>query len=182
MNNLAARLLYDREVSSDLLDEWTEQIATPKPNSAREYVVALLLRAGAEWLALPASCLDEAASVGPIHAMPYLSSPVFRGLINMGGELLPCISLADLLRAAPADTPARARVIAVSLIQGRFALLVEEVAGTARFHPDDVHPAPDTVSMSPSPLVQGVVELESRPAGLLDAKALGEALLESLQP
>lgn len=182
MDTLAARLLYDREVAPELLDEWTALVAAPKPDRAREFSVALLLRAGAEWLALPATCLDEAARPGPIHAVPYLSSPVFRGLINMGGELLPCVSLADLLRSERADIQARPRVIAISLAQGRFALLVEEVAGTARFHPDDLRPAPDTVSLSPRPLVQGLVKLEGRLAGLLDAQALGEALLGSLRP
>ena len=182
MDTLAARLLYDREVSPELLDDWTAQTAAPKPGGLEGFSAALLLRAGAEWLALPASCLEEAAKTSVIHTVPYLSSPVFRGLINLGGELLPCISLADLLRATPSDVQAHARVIAVSLPQGRFALLVEEVAGTARFHPDAVRPAPGTVSMSPRRLVQGMVELEGRSAGLLDAGALGRALQGSLRP
>ena len=182
LDTMAARLLYDREVNPELLEEWTAQVAAPKPTRARGTVAALLLRSGAEWLALPASCLDEAAGPSPIHAVPYLSSPVFLGLINMGGELLPCMSLAALLRATPSELPAHPRVVAVSLAQGRFALLADEVAGTATYHPGEVRPAPDTVARSPRPLVRGVVELEGRPAGLLDATALGEALFRSLRP
>lgn len=181
----AAKLLHDRTVAPELIDEWTAQIAAPKPASERGRAHALLLRAADEWLALPAALLEEALPVGPVHTVPYLSTPIFEGLTNVGGELLPCIRLARLLAGqaaehAGAPAPSTPRLLAVNTSSGRFALLVDEVVGICPFDPDRMTPPPDTVRLGPDSMVAGMVVLEGRTAGLLDQAVLAQALIQAL--
>ncbi|MFP5223587.1 MAG: chemotaxis protein CheW [Acidobacteriota bacterium] len=195
-DSLAARQLFDREVSPDILSEWTAQTAAPKParEGARQGV--LLVRAAGEWLGLPTAIVDAALPMGPVHSVPYLSSPVFIGLANVDGELLPCIRLSALLGALPAQSgpdedgeaggqaqhKTHPRLIALTLPEGRFALAVDEAAGTGGYDPEAASPAPDTVSRAPSPLVLRMAVVEGRLAGIADAASLGRALLRSLRP
>jgi chemotaxis-related protein WspD len=180
-----ARQLFDREVAPDTLLEWTAQAAAPKPAKQGARQGVLLVRAGEEWLGLPTSIVDAALPMSPVHSVPYLSSPVFAGLCNVDGELLPCIRLAALLGALPAQTapdgsggsgglvqaPASPRLIALTLPEGRFALEVDEAAGTGGYDPE-----------APSPLVLRMAVVEGRLAGIAEAASLGRALLRSLRP
>jgi chemotaxis-related protein WspD len=120
--------------------------------------------------------------MSPVHSVPYLSSPVFAGLCNVDGELLPCIRLAALLGAQPTQESAHPRIIALTLPEGRFALEVDEAAGTGGYDPETASPAPDTVSHAPSPLVLHMALVEGRLAGIVEAASLGRALLRSLRP
>jgi chemotaxis signal transduction protein len=176
------QLLFDREVSPEQLEQWTALTASTKPVRPVGLTGALLFRAGDEWLALPAGVLDEALDMRPIHAVPYLSNPVFIGLVNAGGELLPCIGLARLMQSPQVLSAVKPRILCVRLTQGRFALMADEVVGACRYDPAEVSPPPDTVAKGPRPLVMGMVKLEGRLAGLLDPRALGAALLGSLRP
>ena len=181
-DSLAARLLFDREVSPDILAEWTIQAALPKAQNDLRRAAALLVRAGGEWLGLPASIVETALPVGPVHSVPYLSSMVCLGLANVDGELLPCVSLVALTGAEPGPDPVRPRLIAVSLATGRFVLLVDEAAGTCGYDPDTLTSPPDTVARSPHPIARAVALLEGRSAAIADEESLGQALLRSLRP
>jgi len=177
-----ARRLFDRPVPPEVLAEWTAQAALPKDASEARSALALLARAGAEWVALPASVVDQALPVGPVHAVPYLSDAVFLGLANVDGELLPCVSLAALLGADPSQAPARPRLVAVRVDEGRFALLVDEAPGMGEYDPAALSPPPDTLARAPRPVVTAMARFGQRLAGLADAALLGRALLRSLAP
>jgi len=177
-----AKLLFDRPVPPDVLAEWTAQAARPKDEPGGLRIPALLVRAGNEWVALPSEVVDQALPVGPIHAVPYLSNAVFLGLANVDGELLPCVSLAELLGAEPSLLSARPRLVVVRLEEGRFALLVEETPGMRGYEPAALVPPPDTLARAPHPVVTGMAAFGERLAGVADAVLLGRALARSLAP
>lgn len=182
----AAKLLHDREAPGELIDEWTELTAAPKPETQRGERKALLLRAGGEWLALPGHLLQEALLAGPVHRTPYLSGEVFLGLTNVGGELWPCMSLAALVGAGQGGetdqtTRGGRRLLAVAADSGRYALLADEARGVGPYDPARLTPPPDTVRLGPKRLVAGMTLLEGRLAGLLDDAALSLALAEALR-
>jgi len=181
-DSLASRILFDREVDSETLAEWTAQAAAPKPSGEARRTGALLVRAGEEWIAIPAAIIDQALPAGPVHKVPFLSGRTFLGLCNVDGELTPCVSLAALLCAEPAPPGSRARFIAVSTLRGRFALLVDEAFGACGFDPDALSPPPDTLARSPHPVVRGMAVMEGRHAGIADEERLAHALEECLRP
>ncbi len=181
-DTLAARLLYDRDVSAETLEEWTAQVAAPKPGQDTRRSSALLLRAGGQWLALPTSCVQAALPLGPVHSVPFLGSAAFAGLANVDGELLPCVRLCALLGAQPEDKPDRPRLIAVSLPSGRYALLVDHAAGTSAYDPQALQPAPVTLERTPGNFIAAMAELDGVRAGLADTDRLSAALMRSLRP
>jgi chemotaxis-related protein WspD len=178
----AAKILFDREISSETMAEWTAQTAAPKPGRQAVRQGALLVRAGKEWIALPTAIVESARPAGAVHSVPHLSSRAFLGLANVDGELLPCVSLAALAGGEPDQSPARARIITVNVPEGRFALFADEALGTCGFDPARAVPPPDTVARAPHPLVTAMAELEGRTAGVVDTQSLGRALAASLRP
>lgn len=180
--SLASRILFDREVDRDTLAEWTAQAAAPKPSGETRRTGALLVRAGEEWIAIPASIIDQALPAGPIHKVPFLSNRTFLGLCNVDGELTPCVSLAALIGAQPGTSASRARFIAVSTTRGRFALLVDEALGTHGFDPAALSPPPDTLARSPRPVIRAMAVMEGRHAAVADEERLAAALEECLRP
>jgi len=179
---LTSRLLFDREVDRETLAEWTAQTAAPKPSAQARQASVLLVRAGREWIGIPASMADTALPAGPVHTLPYLSTPVFPGLCNVDGELLPCVDLAALLKTEQGEKPARARILAVTTSEGRFALRVDEVLGAHGFDPDSATTPPETVSRAPSPIVTALAVMSGRTVGVADEQALTRALAGSLRP
>lgn len=183
--NLISRRLFDRAVPEETLDEWTVRTAAPKPTAATGKVSVFLVRAGGEWIGLPAGIIESAHPAGPIHTVPFFSSQAFPGLVNVSGELLPCVRLSALIEADPCDAPARPRLVAVDVDEGRFALLVDEAAGTRGCAPDGFSPPPETLSRSkrtPHPIVTAMAQVDGRTAGIADRARLGAALLASLRP
>lgn len=181
-DTLAAKVLFDREPAPDVLAEWTGQTAAPPPEPGTGLARVFLVRAGEEWVGLPAAMVDSALPLGPIHSVPFLSSPVFLGLANVEGELLPCVSLAALLGVEPGGQEGTPRLLAVSTVEGRFALTVCEAAGVREYDPAAATAAPDTVARAPRPVVRAVAEVEGRGAGIADPALLGAALARSLRP
>jgi chemotaxis-related protein WspD len=179
---LAAKVLFDREPEPGVLAEWTNQTAAPPPARDTGLARVFLARAGLEWAALPASMVEAALPLGPVHAVPYLSSPVFLGLANVEGELLPCVCLAALLGLEP-DAAARSpRLVAVATQKGRFVLKVCEAAGIREHDPAAATPPPDTVARSPRSVIAAVIQADGRTAGLADPALLEAALARSLRP
>ena len=93
----AAAQLLGAELPEGYLDRWTTHFATPPIVEDRQVRTALILRIGAELLALSPSCLQEIAEGRPIHSVPQRRSSFLLGVANIRGELLICVALDRLL-------------------------------------------------------------------------------------
>lgn len=100
----------------------------------------LVFRLGEEWLALATACLAEIAPLQAVHSLPHQRSRVLRGVANVRGALVPCLSLADLLGVQAAATEPRGgrampRMLILAAEGGPVVLAVEEVDGIHRLDP-----------------------------------------------
>src|SRR4249919_88220 len=95
-----ALALLDRARVHDLA-EATRLFAADKQEQQRGGQSAFLFRVGTEWLAIATSVLDEVADLRSIHSLPHRRSGVVLGLANVRGELIVCVSLAQLLGIEP---------------------------------------------------------------------------------
>jgi len=178
----AAKSLFDREVPSEELRTWTEQLAQVKQQQILQMVSVVVLRVKSEWLALGIQYFQEAFDPRPVHTVPFRSNEVFRGLVNVNGELVPCISLAHLLRLA--DEPeARAdrrhspgRMVVVDKGKDRFVFAADEVLGVRQFAPELMLKPPSTLSKCPESVSRGVIEIEAKTVGWLDENKLAAAV------
>lgn len=57
----------------------------------------LIFRLGVEWFGLSAKLFREVTQPRKIHTVPHRSNKIFLGVVNVGGELLLCISMKHLL-------------------------------------------------------------------------------------
>jgi chemotaxis-related protein WspD len=184
MNAPAARPRpAQRALPEDYVHEATRHVATPLERQALAAHAAMVLRIGAEWLALPAALADEVAEPRPHHSLPHRRSGALLGVVNVRGQLLPCVALAALLGIEPAgdgDDRRRARLLVLRQRQHRLACPADEVHGLLRYGDDELQPLPATL---PGVLAHARALLPlagGRHAALLDEQRLLSALERSL--
>lgn len=186
----AGRGLFERDMTAEALREWTNRTAAVKETEDGGHESVLVFRLGGEWLALPTAHLQEAAEIRPVHFVPFRSNPCFAGIVNISGELLPCVRLAELLGitgptpASASDRPAHARMVVTGQGTDRFVFPVDEIFGILHLAPRDLQPAPATLLRTPQAIATGIFNLEGKAVGLLDGvkliAAIGQAVFRDI--
>ena len=189
-SSAAARLLHG-EPPAAYLREWTERLAEPRPvvEAARTQAV-MIFRLGAEWLALPAGIFQEIAEPRPIHSLPHRRGKILKGLVNIRGELVICVSLGGTLgieetavaegRNGQQRHTVYERLVVVGTAGGRLAFPVTEVHGIEAFAPAQCQPVPETLALASARYTCGILLWKSRSVGYLDDDSLFITLNRSL--
>jgi chemotaxis-related protein WspD len=185
----AGRRLLDREHPDGYRQEWTDLLANRKDAGKVETVSIIVFRLREELLALKTVFFQEAAEAAVPHSIPLRTGEIFRGVVNVNGELILCVSVAALLgitgEAAGGGAPERKvypRLVVVSREGQRFAFPADEVLGVHRFSPADLQELPATVSRSIRALTAGILPWQERTVGLLEEEKFFDALSRSLAP
>ncbi len=174
----AATQLLDAELPPDYMVHWARQAAQNKGSTEFDSRSVFVFRVASEWLALPTGVLQEIVSVRAIHSMPHRRHGVVSGIANIGGELLACFSLHQVLGLTQVDEhslkPPRAsrRFLVIQRGAHRAVCPVDEVEGIARFQPGDLHPVPATVAKAVGTYTRSVLSWRDKVVGLLDDEAL----------
>ncbi len=183
-----ALALLDRARVHDL-EETARLFAADKQESSRGAFSTFLFRVGGEWLGIATSALDEVADLRSIHSLPHRRSGVVTGLANVRGELLVCVSLAQLLGIEPqpvesgprARRQALRRLLVVRERGLRLAFPVDEVHGTLRYDEAELKPAPSTVARATASYSRAVLPWDGHAVGLLDEELLFHSLNRNLE-
>ena len=179
--SVAAVRLLEREVSARQLDEATEALSQFEDNAGASAESAIIFRLGAEWFALSPLAFDEIAEPRPIRPLPHRRAGAVLGLVSVRGELLVCLSLAQVMGLANAGEPPRdGRLIVVNHPDGRMAFPVDEVRSTHAYHVDELKALPATVARTSTNFADGLLGWQGRTVGRLDGRRLAEALNRSL--
>jgi chemotaxis-related protein WspD len=183
--SLAAHRLLDRPVPAEYRREWTAHFAEKEKLSAPARTSAVLFRIGNEWLAFPTEAFQEVAERRQVHSLPHRRESIVRGLVNIRGELLICISLGRLLgieeRALEADDcPLCERFMAIAWDGSRFVFPVGEVHGVERFHLEELREPPAALARSSARHAQGVFRWRENAVGFLDPAAIFASCHRSL--
>jgi chemotaxis-related protein WspD len=174
----AAQHNLQRPVDPDYRDAWARELARPAPPPARTDAAALAFRVGREWLAVTMSLAVEVAQPAPVHRVPHRSRGALLGIVNVGGRLLPAVSLARLMGVDTDGVPppqgrhAFARLLVLALGSHRYALPVDEVHGVLRHARDAMRAPAANVGRAVPGLVAGVIADGALEAGLLDTARL----------
>lgn len=183
----AVKTLLDRDVPRDHADRWTEQYARPLEVREAGLHPVVIFRVGAEWLALPTTLFLEVATLRPVHSLPHRRSALVRGLVNVRGELLVCVSVAGALGIAEGGAPAPdsgrqsgQRLLVLSRDGQRLVFAAEEVGGPYRYHPRDLLPPPATVARAAGTYTKAVFLWREKSVALLDDELLFYTLNRSL--
>lgn len=181
-----ARGLFDRPLPPEYRAEWARHFASEKPLESdveEERAAIVIFRIGEEWLALSTSVFEEVAEPRRVHTLPHRRNGVVRGIVNVRGELLVCISFATLLgidKNAQAERGDRSlhfeRMVVIGRANGRIAFSVHEVHGIHRYEKSALQPVPGTVGQSGTAFTSAVLSWQGRTVGLLDETKLLDAV------
>jgi chemotaxis-related protein WspD len=110
-----------------------------------------------------------------------------RGLVSVRGELVLCVSLADLLGIEEDAKAARkqqltiyGRMLVIQGEGGRFVFPVREVHGIVRTPAQGLTEVPATLAGATTTYTRAIVPWENRTVGLLDEQLLFYTLNRSL--
>jgi len=181
----AGRRHLDRELPSGYQEERTKVMAMPKETAKLGTLSVMAFRLSEERFALKTIFFEEAAEPSPIHTLPLKVNRVFRGIANINGELLLCLSIADLLELTldaqeNASPVVYERMLVVGRDGQRFVFPVEQILGVHRVAPEDLGEVPATLSRSARSLTRGIFQLNGHHVGLLDEDRLFPAMNRSL--
>ena len=184
--NKAGRELLDREIPEGFLEEWTRDLADIKVPEPTETLSVIIFRVREEWLALRTVSLQETVSSRLIHDVPSRSNGVFRGIVNINGELLLCMSAADVLeqgaehRTVYSGNRTYERMLVIRLEGERYVFPVDEVLGVYRVSIADFGEPPATLTRSPANFIKSIFGFKGKRVGLLEESSFHNALKRSI--
>jgi chemotaxis-related protein WspD len=183
----AAIRLLDRELPADHLEEWTQRLAQPRHSQRYGTDSFTIFRLGVEWLALATSLIREVTEKRTVHALPHRQQKLVRGVVNVRGELLVCITLHELLGIDQSITVQKERgrlmqerMLVVQRDADRFVFPVSEIHGAERCHRDELKSVPSTLSLAAAKFTRAVLPWNERSVGCLDEDLLFYTLNRSL--
>lgn len=167
----------DRPLSASERALWTRHFAEVETRDTSERHNLLLFRVQNEWLALPARAIEEVISLRAIHSLPHRRSETLLGLVNVRGQLVPCVSLSSLLaidvgeeaQVKPKATP---RMLVLGQQERRFVAAVDEVHGAEKLSTSQLVAVPTTLSKSAQSYSRTILPWQERSVGCLDEDRL----------
>ncbi len=177
-------VLLARPMSAAELERRTAAVAAPPVATDAAGETLLLMERAGELLALPAAAAARVVVPTAPHRVPHRAGPILRGVVNLRGELAPCVSLeAALGLDASAPPPAGAKVRFVALGSGPEAWVfeVDRVLGVRRVPRDEWRPPPATVGRPSDRITMHLVPCGDGWAALLDPVRLAARFLEGMR-
>lgn len=183
----AAQRNLQRPVDPAYKREWAAHLRQAEDDGARFDASCLVFRIGREWLSLPTASLLSVAQQATPHGLPHRQAPALRGIVNIGGTLHPCMSLAALLGIDETETVAVtgrhtfARLLLVQWEEQALALPVADLHGIVRYATSAVQPPAATINKGLSRYLTGVLSHGGMHIGCLDMALIGYQLVRTLR-
>ncbi|MBX3043309.1 MAG: chemotaxis protein CheW [Candidatus Kapabacteria bacterium] len=172
---LGGRHLLEREISPDMIKEWTSIISLPKEPETRDLKSFVIFRIADEWLALNTNIFQEAVVNKFVHFVPSRTNDYLHGIINVNGELLVCISLAKFLnlpRVMPDTLNGKENEYKYILIifdkYTRYAFPADEFLGVSSISEEEMSQPPLTVTKSDNTVTKSIISHNSRTISIID--------------
>ncbi len=183
----AGRRMLEREASTDVVMERTRLYARQTDEAGKAEYSATVFRIGDEWLAIPSRNISEITGPRPVHSLPHRSGSILLGVTSIRGELHLALSIGALLGIDAGEERLRdgkrlvfPRLVLMSHDQNTFSFTVDDVLGVYRYRKGQVQDVPGTLAMAGAQYVQGLVEVGSKKAGILDAGLLAYGFEQAL--
>ena len=180
----SGRLLLEREMPSDYIQEWTTTIADRgsalSVRSTEEMLSLILFRLGNEQFAISTRSLQEVIRPSQIHTLPHRSDRLFLGLTSIRGEILLCASLRAFLNLEPGSPSDRERMLIVHSNQRRWVFPVDEVHGIQRHSLSEIQTPPVVITKTNIAYTQGIFTWKDQKISYLNAELLIDTLDRSL--
>ncbi|MEO1592577.1 MAG: chemotaxis protein CheW [Cyanobacteria bacterium J06632_22] len=188
----AGRGLLERPIPEGYVTEWTQLLSQSRDqrlSRQNNIRVVNIFQLGDEWLALPAQIIKEVLPTRPIHALPHRNNQVLRGIVNVRGELLLCVSLHALLgfgspatatqsfsAASPSPSTSTAYLLVIERAHDVWVFEVDKLHGLHHCSTDSFRNVPASGGENVRGFTQAIVPWQTHNLSYLDEDYLFEAL------
>ncbi|MBV7539036.1 chemotaxis protein CheW [Duganella sp. sic0402] len=176
-----------RPVGDDYKKEWAAHFRQAAAGAEQQDASCLVFRIGREWLSLPTRMFVSVAPIATPHRLPHRASRGLSGIVNVGGTLYPCMSLANLLDIddsegeAATDRHTFARLLLAQWEDQAYALPVADLHGILRYASGKVQAPAATINKGLSRFLTGVITHDDMRIGVLDEALIGYQLARTLR-
>jgi chemotaxis-related protein WspD len=183
----AAQQNLQRVVGDDYKKDWAAHFRQAAAGSEQQDASCLVFRIGREWLSLPTRMFVSVAPIATPHRLPHRASRGLSGIVNVGGTLYPCMSLADLLGIDENEGEAAshrhtfARLLLTQWEDQAYALPVADLHGMLRYASAKVQAPAATINKGLSRFLTGVITHDDMRIGVLDEALIGYQLARTLR-
>jgi chemotaxis-related protein WspD len=183
----AAQQNLQRPVGDNYKKEWAAHFRQAASDEQQQDSSCLVFRIGREWLSLPTRIFVSVAPIASPHRLPHRSALGLSGIVNVGGTLYPCMSLADLLGIDASEGEAAAhrhtfaRLLLMQWEAQAYALPVADLHGILRYASGAVQAPAATINKGLSRFLSGVITHQDMRIGVLDETLIGYQLARTLR-
>jgi len=186
----AAQRNLQRAVGAGYKQEWAARFRQPAIDTQALDASCLVFRIGREWLSLPTKLFVAVAPEARPHRLPHRTDRGLTGIVNVGGTLYPCMSLAALLGIDDSEGEAArgtmqrhtfARLLLIRWEDQAYALPVADLHGIERYATTAVQAPAATINKGLSRFLSGVISIADMHVGVLDAALIGYQLARTLR-
>jgi chemotaxis-related protein WspD len=175
------RRLLDRSATADDVEAWTEALAVEKAASEATTTPHLVFRIGQVWLSFPATSLREITEPKAIRSVPHRPREVLLGMVNVRGELHPCVSLHMLFgEEATVPAPRTACFLVAHRPDGDWVFPVDQVEGMHDVSGSDIEPLPVTLTNVDVVYTNGLFHAGKKTVAIIDEEMLFGALIRRI--
>jgi chemotaxis-related protein WspD len=176
----SGRRLLDRSAPADYIESWTTFLAEEKVVNEAATIPHLVFRVGHAWFAFPATSLREITEQRPVRSVPHRPREVLLGLVNVRGELYPCVSLHKLFgEEVISPLPRTARFLVARRTED-WVFPVDQVEGMHDVAQSDIDPVPATLTNVAVVYAQGLFRYNDKTIAIIDENLLFGNLLRSI--
>lgn len=183
----AAQQNLQRPVGADYKRNWAAHFRQAAVDTQQLDSSCLVFRIGREWLSLPTRMFVAVAPIATPHRLPHRSSRGLSGIVNVGGTLYPCMSLAELLGIDASEGEAAtnrhtfARLLLTRWEDQAYALPVADLHGILRYASGEMQAPAATINKGLSRFLTGVITHDDMRIGVLDEALIGYQLARTLR-
>ena len=183
----AAQRNLQRPVDDSYKREWAAHFRQAASDGQQLDASCLVFRIGREWLSLPTRIFVSVAPTAKPHRLPHRAAPGLSGVVNVGGTLYPCMSLAALLGIDESEGEAAshrhtfARLLLMQWEDQAYALPVADLHGILRYASASVQAPAATINKGLSRFLSGVISHQDMRIGILDEALIGYQFARTLR-
>jgi chemotaxis-related protein WspD len=166
------RALLDRSAPDDYIDSWTAVLAEERPAQQTTAVGYLVFRVGETWLAFRATSLKEITQPTVVRSVPHRPREVLLGLVNIRGELFPCLSLHALFNEAVVAHPRTARWLVARSGKEDWVFPADQVEGIHDVPTASIDPLPSTLESVAVVYTKGLFRCDDKTVAIIDEELL----------
>lgn len=178
VHEAGARRILERPVDETYRAYWAAHLRQPRTEAEAPDASAVVFRVGAEWLAVASGMVASVAPAAAVHRVPHRSGGALLGIVNVGGRLVPALSLAGMLGIDESQAPAVsgrhvfARLLVLDCAGQPCALPVAELKGVVRYPSARLAGPAATINKGLQRHLAGVLAHDSLLVGVLDPDVL----------